>query len=58
MTSAAPDTGEPQARPATTPRGLLSTAAIAAIALGIAAFWLWGTNGEAWILDMIAAYCG
>lgn len=38
-------------------RWLLWTTGAIAVMLAIAAFWLWGMNGEAWILDLIAAYC-
>jgi hypothetical protein len=57
MTSVSPHIEKPDSRPATVPRWLLWTTSVAAIVLGIAAFWLWGLNGEAWIFDMIAAYC-
>jgi hypothetical protein len=41
-----------------TPYALLVGTGLAALALGAAAFLLWGTQGGAWLLDLIAAYCG
>ena len=58
MTSTVRDSEEPDARSATVPRWLLWTTAITAAVLGITASWLWGMNGEAWIFDLIATYCG
>jgi hypothetical protein len=58
MTPAVRDIEETDTPPATVPRWLLWTTAAAAAVLGIAASWLWGMNGEAWIFDLIATYCG
>jgi hypothetical protein len=53
--SARPHAADPA--PTDVPRGLLwSTGAIAFI-LAVAAFLLWGSNGAAWILDLIVAFC-
>jgi hypothetical protein len=56
MTSATDNAEKSEGRNA--PRRLLWTTGAIFVAFGIAAFWLWGMNGEAWILDLIAAYCG
>ena len=58
MTSVAGDSEEPDTQSATMPRWLLWTTAVTAAVLGIAATWLWGMNGEAWIFDLITTYCG
>jgi hypothetical protein len=54
MTRAAP---RPQRPTAGTPYGLLVATGLAALALGGAAFLLWGTQGGAFVLDLVASYC-
>ena len=39
------------------PYGLLAGVGLGALGLGAVAFLLWRTQGGAWLLDLVAAYC-